>query len=210
LKLASNEDFSRFLENNFLIRDAAPIQFSKSRTALLYSDNTEVIIDHYLKLYFPEEKNHFEAIPASKEYSQVDRFRSILLSNNLDINLSLKKGELIKNEKATFKPDLVWENGSTNLIKEVNFNDTSEDKIRDKALLLSNKLNYLSDEIRAKNSRVDFFVTRPLKESLISSYEVALDILNDARVPKTIVTENELKNYSINAVIEIKSHLLNS
>lgn len=122
----------------------------------------------------------------------------------------MKKGELIKNERATFEPDLVWENGSTNLIKEVNFNDTSEDKIRDKALLLSNKLNYLSDEIRAKNSRVDFFVTRPLKESLISSYEVALDILNDARVPKTIVTENELKNYSINAVIEIKSHLLNS
>ena len=69
MKLASNEDFSRFLENNFLIRDAAPIQFSKPRTALLYSDNTEVIIDHYLKLYFPEEKNHL------KQYLQARNIR---------------------------------------------------------------------------------------------------------------------------------------
>jgi hypothetical protein len=199
----SQEDFDQVLEKNLLTVESAPFQFSPIKTAVLYSTSIDKIISDYCHIYERDSEKHKSR---EKKESPIQKFKDYLENSLPELKTQLLPTELIRINKVTFKPDLVWKNGSTNLVKQILIPKT-EENLLDKALLLNRKADYLIDEARANKYRFDFLVQKPLDENLEAPYQNALDILNEIRAPKKIITENELENYAKNAVDDIKKHL---
>jgi hypothetical protein len=203
----SQEDFDHVLEKNLLTVESAPFQFSPVKTAVLYSTSIDKIISDYCHIYERDSEKEVDLFKSQqKKESPIRKFKDYLENSLPEIKTQLLPTNPIRIDKVTFKPDLVWQNGSTNLVKEIVFPKT-EENLLDRALLLNRKADYFIDTARANKYRFDFLVQKPLDENLEAPYQNALDILNEIRAPKKIITENELESYAKNAVDDIKKHL---
>lgn len=206
IQSVSQLDFERVLEKNLLTVESAPFQFSQVKSAVLYSTSIDKIIADYCSIY---ERDSEKGVELGKTQPQKDspirKFKGYLENIFPDLEAQLLPAQSIRAEKVTFKPDLVWQNGSTNLVKEIVF-PKNEDNLLDKALALNRKADYLIDTARANKYRFDFLVQKPIEEKLQAPYRNALDILNEIKAPKKIVTENELESYAKNAATDIKNH----
>ncbi len=49
------DDLDKILNQYFLVKESSPLQFTKSKSVIRYSDDWEKISEDYFKLYFPEE-----------------------------------------------------------------------------------------------------------------------------------------------------------
>jgi len=207
LQAASYQEFELVLEKNLLTVESAPFQFSSVKSAVLYSTSIDKIIADYCTIYERDSEKEVELGKTQpKKDSPIRKFKDYLENIFPDLREQLLPAQPIRVEKVTFKPDLVWQNGSTNLVKEIVFPKT-EENLLDKALLLNRKADYFIDAAKANRFRFDFLVQRPVDEKLQASYRNALDILNEIRAPKKIVTENELENYAKSAAIDLKNRL---
>ena len=203
----SQYDFERVIEKNLLTVESAPFQFSPVKSAVLYSTSVDKIIADYCNIYERDSEKEVDLGKTQpQKESPIRKLKDYLESIFPDLRAQLLPAQPIRVEKVTFKPDLVWQNGSTNLVKEIVF-PKSEENLLDKALLLNRKADYFIDAARANKFRFDFLVQKPVDEKLQAPYQNALDILNEIKAPKKIVTENELESYAKNAADDIKNHL---
>ncbi len=216
-KVLSNEklpeSFQSILNDYFLVKDASTLQFDEVKSVVLYTEDTEKIADQYFRLYFPDEFP-LESVLNNEISTQQIRhvtdaevtkaFKNLLLEKDKTIRKYLKPAFEIRNDKAHFKADLVWQNGTINAVKGISFDLNEEHSISDKALLVNAKLNYLREEASLQNIRFDLLVTAPAIKDLTKAYQNALQILSDINVNKQIITQDKLQEYTQRTVNEVE------
>lgn len=203
---AISESLEEILHANFLVKDASTLQFDEVQSVVQYSDDVRKISEQYFKLYFPEETSEFEIDhfkPVTDSQIAVN-YKHHLIQRDESIKKFLKPPLDIRNEKAHFRSDFVWQNGTTNAVKGVSFDLREESGISDKALLLNAKLNYLRKEALAKNISFHLLVTAPKSNHLLHAYENALKVLADISAEKRIITEKQLEEYTSLTLEEVE------
>lgn len=219
----SYDALDKIIEQNFLVRESAPLQFSQVRTGVLYTNNLNDIVDRYFDLYFGGVstsraikgidtdrypailsegiiKNAMSTIDRSTlehfaDRVLVDNFKNYIVSK-ASLNLKhLLPNRIIRNSKATFEPDLIWRNGTVNAVKGLSFDLDDAEKIIEKALLCNAKLNYLQEEAHKEGLRFDLLVVISRRSDSYNACESALSILRDIQAPKKIVTEENFEAY---------------
>lgn len=206
-QVEATENFDRILESNLLTVESAPFQFTKSKTAVLYSTSIEKIVADYCHIYERDsERTSDFKLDELKKDSPIRKFKGYLENVFPEFARPFLPVKPIKNDKVTFKPDLIWKNGTTNLVKEIII-PKSEGRLLDNVLLLNKKADYLNGIALQSNLRFDFLVQKPIEDSQNHGYLNALEILNEIKAPKKVVTENNLEDYSRSAAEDIKHHL---
>ncbi len=199
------------LQKHFLARDASTLQFDEVQSVVQYVDDIQAISDHYFNLYFPEENpelnyqmvdvEHFK--PVSDRQITAE-YKNLLFTKDENLRKYIRKGIELRNTRAHFKSDLVWENGTLNAVKGISFDLKDETAILDKSVLLTAQLNYLQREAEKDNIRFDLLISRPKRPDLFATYENALKTLSDISANKKIVTEDKLSEYASSTLLEIE------
>ena len=205
------DDLDKILNRFFLIKESSPLQFTESKSVILYSDDWEKVSDQYFKLYFPEEfplevssELQSETYRHRSDRQVVSAFKRMLQLKDKSVIRFLKAPVEIKTDLANFRSDLVWQNHTINAVKGLSFDLGSEDLISDRALLFNAKLNYLSEKASAKNIRFDLLVAAPQTPDFQQAYNRALQVLNDIKAPKEIITQDQLEKYADRTVFELE------
>lgn len=194
------------ISTHFLVKDASTLRFDEVRSVVQYSENTEKISKEYFNLYFPEEAanleiDHFRPVT---DHQITNSYKNLLIQRDIAIKKFLKPSIEIRNERAQFRSDLVWKNGTINAVKGLSFDLKEEGSISDKALLINAKLNYLSNEAYSKNISFHLLVTAPKLPQFIKAYENALKVLADIKAEKRIITEQQLEEYTIHTLEQVE------
>lgn len=209
--IENNYDLDKIINDNFIVKDSSSLRFTPEKSVVLYSDDSDKIVDQYFRLYFPEEfpnetqdENSLNKIKRIYDRQISTSYKNLLSKKDKEIIKFLKPPIEIKSDLAHFRSDLVWQNHTTNAVKGLSLDLLSEDSITDKALLYNAKLNYLANEANDKNIRFDLIIAEPSLPSLKGAYENALEILHDIKAPKEIITPESLDAYTQRTILELE------
>ena len=191
------------LPSEFLVKDANSLFFSDIKDG--YYESKKDIIEYYKNQYF---KYYDESTSRKTQDTLVkDYFTNSLkaLSGDKDGRLKyFKEGILIENKITTSKFEYKWLNGTTNLIKTLGFDLSDKQDIQDKAFKWTSAINYINELGQYRDYHFDILVSKPSNNHLFSSYDIALDILNDIKANKQIVEHENIKNYAAKALETVK------
>lgn len=192
-----------FIAAEFLPQDDSALQFEETRTGVLYSENIEQIAQDFYESYF----SHYEIAPKpiarhDEEYL-LKKYKNLLHTKNRDIEKYVKPGITIASSSVSLKSDLVWQNGTTNLVKSLGFDLMDAENINRKSLEYFGRLNFLSELAEKEKYRFDLLVSKPQDHSLYGAYEKALVILESSAAPKVIVEERDFDRYSEKTISEV-------
>lgn len=127
------------------------------------------------------------------------------ITNGNQEKLSLFKSKpIIKNKIGHTTFDFGWQNGTTNLVKFLSFDLADEGDLKNKSFRWYGELSQLEEQVRNENLKLDLLLTKPQNKTLFSSYDNVLQVLESIPTNKTIVEENQLKDYVSKAVETVK------
>lgn len=210
-KLGRNLDqyifnYNELITEQFLVTDGSSLQFTSFNHALTIGD-IEKTKAYYFNLYL----SYYESPISQFDVRKTDKFivtecKKLILKKRPDIEKLLHVDKfVISSDKVSFKPDLRWKNGTLNLIKGLSFDFKEEEDITDKALLVQNQLNYLSEEIKKNKARVDLLLSKPSNPKFYDAYNFALGILKKAKAPSAVIEEDEVDGYANEVVANIET-----
>ena len=185
-----------WIASEFLPRDDSALQFDEVKTSVLYSNDTERVADDFYQSYFAD---YQAAVPVKVKHDEeylLNRYKRLLRTKNWEIEKYLKPGITVESDATYLKADLVWQNGTTNLVKSVGLDLADADNINRKSLEYFGRLNLLGKLAEERNYRFDLLVSKPQNRHLLGAYQKALDILRSSSAPKEIVEEREFEQYS--------------
>ncbi len=197
--------FDELISEQFLVPDGSSLQFSKFSHALQIGD-----IENTKKIYYDLYLGHYDSPHHNEPHRKNDKVivnqcKKLIIHKRPEVEKALHiDKQPIKIGKISFKFDLRWQNGTSNLIKGVSFDFKDEDDITDRALLIQNQLNYLEKEIIKSNARVDLLLSKPQNLKFIDAYEYAKSILKDSIANKEIIEEEGIESYADKVVKEIE------
>jgi hypothetical protein len=202
-------DFKRYLHTTILPEDATVLQFQNpisvlgNRKDIGKARSITDIIEAFSRLLLPGVITKRPEIVRHNENFLIKKFTGYFLSypeleGKITRNTVLRTK--VDNSEVELKFDFSWQNGSTNFIKPVSFDLSEERLILDKSLVNYGYLNLFGNYAADNNYRFDFLIARPQDKSLYKSYENALGLLNQANAPKRLITEENLKDYSDEAI----------
>ncbi|HEX7414342.1 MAG TPA: hypothetical protein VF411_09905 [Bacteroidia bacterium] len=183
------------ITNEILRNDATVLSFSEEKIINGIDGDIDLIIDKFYKLYFSDYKIEFKKEKHDEIYL-IKRFKQQLFLKNEQAQNLLFPDIQIKTEKTTVKFDYKWKNGLDNLVKPISFDLEEENSINIKAIQLHGQLNFISEKL--KNNKVDLLISSPISNNikLQKAYKVAISILNEIEVNKSIVEEKGLERYT--------------
>lgn len=196
-------DLSQIIESKFILDDANSFFFSEIKEGIYFSikDTKAYYEDLYFKFY-----DQKKTIKPQDELVR-EAFQNTLkkLTQGNDIRLSyFKKNVSIENKITSSKFEYKWQNGTANLIKTLGFNLSGKQDIQDKAFKWSSAINYINQIPKYQNLHFDILVAPPTDNNLFKSYDKALEVLNDIKANKTIISQEGLTQYAQKALDTIK------
>jgi hypothetical protein len=214
--LESNKDLKRYISTFLLPEDATVLRFKEPVTVLGGKDDLAAsefihkIVGEMSTLLLPDLSTKKSEISRHNDHFLIKKFTDFLSKRNKDIEKKLLKNTTIKaqvdNREIELKFDIAWKNGSTNFVKPLSFDLSEEKSIQDKSLMNYAYLNLIGNYAKENNYRFDFIVAEPQDRSLYKSYENALGLLELTDAPKRIIPENDLENYSEEALVQLLTH----
>ncbi|BDS15487.1 DUF3037 domain-containing protein [Aureispira anguillae] len=199
-----NDNFSHFIEANFLAKDASNLYFSPVKNGVYKS--TSPIIEHYNKLYFSAYEGKAKQNKKDEAYLR-GTFKStleqILINDKERINL-FKSSLIIKNKIGRTEFDYGWQNGTTNLVKFLSFDLADKGNLQDKSFRWYGEFSQLEEQAQNDNLKLDLLLTKPQNKALFSSYDDVLQVLEGIPTNKAIIEENQLKDYVLKATETVK------
>jgi hypothetical protein len=192
-----------FIAAEFLPSDDSALQFDQTRTAVLYSDEiTQVAADFY-HTYFAEYETASSPATRHDEEYLLRQYKRLLSHSKANIEEYLQPGMTIQSDSVSLKSDLVWQNGTTNLVKSIGFDLLDADNINRKSLEYFGRLNFLTELAQQEHYRFDLLISKPQNPKLHAAYYKAKDILQSSPAPKVIVEEQEIERYTEKTIREI-------
>jgi hypothetical protein len=199
-------DFAKYIHNFILPEDAAGLVFSEPRFVKNESGDRSKAVDEYSKLLLPGINIVKPTIIKHNENYIIKQFNGYLFAKDKSLESRFIKDEIIQTKHFKIKFDLAWQKSSRNFIKTINFDFTDEVSLQNKAAISFCHLNDLDEYASTYNSRFDLLISKPQNSSLYSAYENALDFLESVKTPKKLITEDHLKEYSLNLISELTSN----
>ena len=183
------------ITNEVLRKDATVLSFSEEKIISDFNGDIDLIVEKLYNLYFSDYKVEFKKEKHDEIYL-IKQFKSQLFSKNESAQNLLSKDVQIKSQKTSVKFDYKLKNGIDNLVKPVSFDLEEENSINIKAIQLYGQLSFISDQLKGNN--VDLLISSPNSNNtkLYRAYEVALGILKDIPVKKSIVGEKDVDKYT--------------
>jgi len=131
------------------------------------------------------------------------KYKRILTRCNARVERLLQPGITIQSEAVSLKSDLVWQNGTTHLVKSISFDLIDAENISRKSLEYFGRLNFLTELAQQEGYRFDLLISKPQNPQLHTAYLKARDILQSSPAPKVIVEEQDLERYTEKTIREI-------
>jgi hypothetical protein len=139
----------KFTSVQFIASDDTALQFDEARKGVLYTVDIEQIADALYQSFFSQFQSNLPVKPRHDEEYLLKQYKHLLHKKNQEIEQYLKPGITIETESTSLKADLVWQNGTTNLVKSVGLDLVDAENINRKSLEYFARLNFLS-ELAAK------------------------------------------------------------
>ncbi len=196
--------YDELINEQFLVTDGSSLQFTNFSHALSVNS-----IEYTKKMYFDLYLDSYEVAHSEVKHKSdkliVNECKKIIIGKRPEIEKALHVAKQpLANDKVVFKYDLSWQNGTHNLIKGVTFDLSEEEGIVNKALLIQNQLNYLSNIINERKSRIDLLLIKPQVPSFLDSYNYAKQILENTDANKSVIEESQIERYTDDVVKEIE------
>lgn len=200
----TDANFNHFIEANFLAKDASNLYFSPIKNGVYKS--TSSILEHYYKLYFSAYEGKIKQNKKDEAYLRGIFKRTLekILSNDKEKLALFKPSLVIKNKIGRTEFDYGWQNGTTNLVKFLSFDLADKGNLQDKSFRWYGELSQLEEQAQNEHLKIDLLLTKPQNKTLFSSYDNVLQVLESIPTNKTIVEENQLKDYVSKAVETVK------
>jgi hypothetical protein len=199
-----DDNFNHFIEANFLAKDASNLYFSPFKSGVYKS--TSSIIEHYNNLYFSVYEGKVKQNKKDEAYLR-GTFKStlerILINDKERINL-FKPSLAIKNKIGRTEFDYGWQNGTTNLVKFLSFDLADKGNLQDKSFRWYGEFSQLEEQAQNEHLKFDLLLAKPQDKALFSSYDDVLQVLESIPANKTIIEENQLKDYVFKAAETVK------
>lgn len=197
----------RLLNEEFIAPDSSALQFGNFKTAVLYTNDTQIIIDQLYNLYFSVfqvSDTHTGRVDESillKKYTNY--LKSLLPSDKL---LKDTKGVFLdytvnNNGHASLKFEIAW-NASNNLhlVKPISFDLLKADSINRKAYQYFGQFADLQDTAESNSYLFDVILAKPKKKGLAKAYDNAIRLLEKpARVK--LIEQDGLDQYAKDTVV---------
>lgn len=197
----------RLLNEEFLAPDSSALQFGNFKTAVLYSNDTQKIIDQLYNLYFSVfqvSDTHTGRVDESillKKYTTY--LRSLLPSDKL---LKDTKGVFLdyavnNNDHASLKFEIAWKAANNlHLVKPISFDLLKADSINRKAYQYFGQFADLQDTAESNNYLFDVILAKPKKKGLVKAYDNAIRLLEKPNRVSLIEHDN-LNQYAKDTVV---------
>lgn len=195
-------DFINYIHNHILAQDAAGLVFGVPNNVINVFKDKETTVNEFSKLLLPginiekpEKKKHNE------EYL-VRKFRGYFKNEKIDDYLT--KNETITTKHFTHKFDYLFQNQSDKrYIKPFSFDLKEEASIQYKSAAFYGILSDLYEYRDSKNYSFDFLIAKPQDTSLNRAYQNALDYVDSIKLPKKLILENKIEEYTDSILSEL-------
>jgi hypothetical protein len=201
--ISSVAQYTTFITQCLVARDATVLQFGPLRQAVAHSEKPSEVAAHYYELFFPE------ATQVRKKHDDTflkQQFRTLLRGHDPAVLPLLQKDRIIKTPEVEIKFDFAWQNGALNLVKPLSFDLLDRADINRKSVHCYGWLNLLTDKARTHNYQFDLLVAKPADRRLFAEYDQALKILEESTAPKRVIAEKELEEYTEKAADALREH----
>lgn len=196
----------RLLNEEFLAPDSSALQFGNFKTAVLYTNDAQKIVDQLYNLYFSVfqvSDTHTGRVDESillKKYTNY--LKSLLPSDKL---LKDTKGVFLdyavnNNDHASLKFEIAWKAANNlHLVKPISFDLLKADSINRKAYQYFGQFADLQDTAESNNYLFDVILAKPKKKGLAKAYDNAIRLLEKpARVK--LIEQDGLDQYAKDTV----------
>jgi len=196
--------FDEFVKEYILPIDGSALQFVKSTENYQYGKSNLAVLNYLNDLFLFELTKHGE----NKEYLLGKKFYDFVSPHVNEVGKSnnpnfYKDFPITNTTGVEYKFRFAWLNGSTNLVKPLNFDLKQPISIEKKAHENYGLFVDLRDVAKDKNLEYHLIVGRPTKKLLFKQYDHSLKILGD--LPETkIIEEGDLKSYSNKLISTIR------
>jgi hypothetical protein len=203
--LSTIEGIKAYINTHLLPEDSSSLQFSEVKNAVnVYG--REKTINEFSKLLLPGINTKVVSQNKKDEAYIIKTFKTFLTEKDRLIENKIWRNRIVNDNKVEIKFEISWENKTTHLVKPISFDLKDKLDIQNKATQNLGSLSLLAKYAEKTNSSFDLLVTEPQEERLLDNYLNALEILKASPSPIAIISENKLKTYSEEAVIEINKH----
>ena len=196
----------RLLNEEFIAPDSSSLQFGNFKTAVLYTNDIQKIIDQLYNLYFSVfqvHETHTGRVDESILLKKYTNYLKSLLPN--DQLLKDTKGVFIdyavtNNDHASLKFEIAWEAAqSLHLVKPISFDLLKADSINRKAYQYFGQFADLQETAESNNYLFDVILAKPKRKGLSKAYDNAIRLLEKPnRV--SLIEQDGLDQYAKNTV----------
>ena len=195
LKFKNDITEEDFLHIHILPKDDTVLRFSQETSTYIHTDHFKSFVTNLIPAYVDEYSVKSER---KNDKYLISTFKSEI--SNQSATNKFYKDTIIEANNIKLKLEYSWKNGSTNLVKPLSFDLTDSIHIENKALHTVGTLNIFSDLAYSENYRFDFLVAPPSNKRLFKNYDNALAIIDNVKVPKKIIQENQISEYTLSAI----------
>jgi hypothetical protein len=204
-KAPDEKSIQQYVHENILAVDAAGLVFDSPVKVTEGLDSIASTLSTYSQLLLPGLTHPKKIKVQHNEKFIITQYLNNITSQKEEIEEKLIRNKTIETNTVSLKFDVAWKNGTLNHVKPISFDLNQPKDIQNKATQFFGYVYQLADYAKINSSRFDFLVSKPQNKELIRDYENALDILDfDKTLPKRIITEDKLEEYSQETVDEIK------
>lgn len=204
-----NDSLDKFIGSELLPQDSSALQFSKTKKAIAYIDDTTIISNQLYNLYFTVFEHNSNIIQKVSEGSLLREYKKFLLE--LDARTSFRNNdniiydyEISPTKNKPFKFEVAWQGKEyLNLVKPISFDVVREESLRNKAYRFYGQFLDLEEYATKNNCQFDLILGKPKDKGLFKNYDLAVELLQK---PKRvhIIEENNLKEYSIKTLSNLE------
>ena len=205
------ESLDSFISAELISHDSSAIQFGNTKQGLLYTNDTEKIVDQLYNQYFVVFEHHENYSGRLNEAFLLKKYKTLInelseKNQSVKYNRNIQFDYILKlNDTKQFKFDVAWKNGSTNLVKPISFDVKRKETLQRKAYTFYGQFLDLQDIAEKNNYRFDVLLAKPKDHNLFKSYDSAIDLLQKPRHLK-LIEEVELKAYTLKTVGAISNN----
>jgi hypothetical protein len=197
----------KLISEYFLPPDSSALQFSSVKSAVLYTEDIEVICRNLSELFFSVYEQDGEDYGQKDNVWLAGQYRKYLRERNPEV-LRLHKvqeGYVTEYRERKYKFEFAWQNHTFNLVKAVSLDLKRPDTIQRKGEQYFGQFSLLRDYAAQEHARFDLLIARPTNRLLYRAYDRAVEDIRSAGNVE-IIEDDGLSAYAERTIAELVFH----
>ena len=190
-----NEGLKSYIQTFILGENASALQFSVPVLTLSTFPTIQETIRFYSNQLLPGIITEKPAVMRYNEHLIIKEYVGYVFEKHQDLEKKIKRNEEITEKGLSWKFDVAWRYNSFNLVKPVSFDLSDEQSIQTKATTVHGLLSVLGSYGKKNNCRFDLLLAIPKNPRLFRLYDNAVSIIDSAKAPKRLITQDKWPAY---------------